>query len=62
VRLCDTAEDFAAALVALLTDDDARERLGHAARGLVRERYTAERMVARFETLYASGLLHAGAA
>lgn len=62
LRRRDEPGEFARAIVNLLDNAGERARLGAAARALVRERYTAEGMVARFEALYASGLLRAGAA
>lgn len=62
LRRADRPVEFADALVGLLGDPAERSRMGAAARTLVRERYTAEGMVDRFEALYAAGLARAGAA
>lgn len=62
LRRRDAPGEFASAIVDLLENAGERGRLGAAARALVRERYTAEGMVAQFEALYASGLVRAGAA
>ncbi|HXG70626.1 MAG TPA: glycosyltransferase family 4 protein [Gemmatimonadaceae bacterium] len=62
VRRADGPEEFARALVALLGDPAERARMGTAARNLVRQRYTADGMVERFEALYTAGLARAGAA
>jgi len=62
LRRRDAPDEFASAVVDLLENAVERARLGAAARALVRERYTAEGMVAQFEALYASGLVRAGAA
>ena len=62
LRRRDAPGEFANAIVDLLENPAERARLGAAARALVRERYTAEEMVGRFEALYAAGLVRAGAA
>ena len=62
LRRADTATAFAGSLIELLSDGQARRRLGVAAQQLVREKYTLERMVTRVEELYETGLATAGAA
>jgi glycosyltransferase involved in cell wall biosynthesis len=62
LRRADSAAAFAEAVVDLLSDAPARRRLGTAARRLVAERYTVERMVQRVEEIYRTGLAAAGAA
>jgi glycosyltransferase involved in cell wall biosynthesis len=62
LRRADSAEAFAAALIDLLSDENARRRLGSAAQQLVRERYTIDRMVSRIEEIYYAGLATAGVA
>ena len=62
LRRADGAPRFADALVELLSDRSARQRLGAAAQQLVRERYTIDRMVDQIEETYRSGLAAAGVA
>jgi glycosyltransferase involved in cell wall biosynthesis len=49
VILADEPDDFARAVVALLADRDRRQALGHAARALVEERYSWDRVARDFE-------------
>ena len=52
LRLADTSEAFASAIIDLLEDPQARARLGAAARAAVEECYGWERIVPRLERLY----------
>ncbi len=49
IHIADTPDAFAAAVLHLLRDTDARRRLGEAGRRFIRERYDMERAVDRWE-------------
>jgi sugar transferase (PEP-CTERM/EpsH1 system associated) len=52
LRIADTPADFAAAVLELLRDRDARRRLGQAGRARVLQRYTWDACAASYEELY----------
>jgi glycosyltransferase involved in cell wall biosynthesis len=52
LAIADKVDDFAAGVVGLLDDGDARSRLGAAGRELVVRRYTWEACAARYDALY----------
>jgi glycosyltransferase involved in cell wall biosynthesis len=52
LRLADTSEAFASAIIDLLGDPQESARLGAAARAAVEVRYGWERIVPRLERLY----------
>jgi glycosyltransferase involved in cell wall biosynthesis len=51
IRIADSAEDFAAACIALLDDPAERERLSHRALQMVTERYSWDAVACAFEKL-----------
>ncbi|MDT8324513.1 MAG: glycosyltransferase, partial [Bacteroidota bacterium] len=56
ILLADTAEDFAAAIVRLLRDAELARSMGAAARALVTERYSWQRVAELFEYAYRDAL------